>query len=53
VERFLGFFINIDPSGEGLANEILEYFDKYGIQYDELEVVGMDGTSVNTGYKVK
>ena len=52
MERYLGFFINIDPTGDGLAKEILDYFDKYGIQYDDLEIVGMDGTTVNTGYKV-
>jgi hypothetical protein len=52
VERYLGFFINIDPSGDGLAREILEYFDKYGIDYSRLELVGMDGTAVNTGYMV-
>jgi hypothetical protein len=48
----LGFFVNEDGSGDGLAGEILQYFDRYGVQYHDLEIVGMDGTAVNTGHKV-
>ena len=51
-QNYLGFFVNDDGSGEGLALDLLNYFDEYGINYENLEVVGMDGTSVNTGYKV-
>ena len=49
----MGFFANEDPSGDGLAEEILQFFDRFGIKYDDLEVVGMDGTTANTGYKVR
>lgn len=42
-----------DGTGDGLAAEVLEYFDKYGILTNNLEIVGLDGTSANTGYKVK
>jgi hypothetical protein len=49
----MGFFVNKDGSGDGQAGEILEYFEKYGILTHGLEIVGLDGTSANTGYKVK
>lgn len=45
--------MNVDPSGEGLARKILEYFDQFKVQHDDLKIVGMDGTTVNTDYKVQ
>ena len=51
--KYLGFFISEDSTGRGLAAGLLNYCDKYGIDVNQLIVVGCDGTAVNTGYKVK
>ena len=50
--KYLGFYINENGSGSGIANGMLDYLDERKINYDNLELVGCDGTAANTGHKV-
>jgi len=38
--------------GKDIAKSLVEFFATYNVNYEKLEVVGGDGCSVNTGYKV-
>ena len=52
-DKYLGFFCNDDGKGVEIATGILDYFDKMNIDYSNLNVIGADSTSANTGYKVR
>lgn len=51
-DKYLGFLVDNEGTGLSVALGLLKYLEEFKITIDNLECVGCDGTSVNTGWKV-
>lgn len=49
--QYIGHVSPESSTGQGIAESILKYLDTNDFDLDELEAIGCDGTSTNTGWK--
>ena len=51
ADVYLGFAVPKSGTGENIATAVIDYLESVGVSTADTEILGADGTTVNTGHR--